>query len=72
MIGQIQTINNKNIDFLNHTVSSIDYQIPSFLITKINKIDVNKQMIRQNDDNEYKGALDDLYYYGVRLNECNK
>ncbi len=70
--NHIQTINNKNIDFLNHTVSSIDYQIPSFLITKINKIDINKQMIRQNDDNEYKGALDDLYYYGVRLNECNK
>lgn len=65
--NHIQTINNKNIDFLNLTISKTNYQIPSFLLKKTNKPDVNKQMIRQNDDNNYKGALDDLYYYGVRL-----
>lgn len=65
--NHINVINNKNIDFLNYTINEIDYQIPSILLEKSDKLDVNRQMLRQNDDNIYKGALDDLYYYGVRL-----
>lgn len=65
--NHIQTINNKNIDFLSYPMGIIDYKVPSFTLQKNNKPDVNKQTIRQKEDNDYKGALDDNYYYGVRL-----
>jgi hypothetical protein len=65
--NHIQTINNKNIDFLSYPLEIIDYKVPSFTLQKNNKPDINKQTIRQREDNEYKGALDDNYYYGVRL-----
>jgi len=65
--NHIKTINNKNIDFLSYPLEIIDYKVPSFTLQKHNKPDVNKQVVRQKDDNDYKGALDDNYYYGVRL-----
>lgn len=65
--NHIQTLNNKHIDFLSYPLNNIDYKAPSFLFHKINKPDVNRQALRQEDDNNYKDALDDLYYYGVRL-----
>jgi hypothetical protein len=65
--NHIQTLNNKNIDFLSYPLGIIDYKVPSFTLQKLIKPDANKQVIRQKEDNDYKGALDDNYYYGVKL-----
>jgi len=65
--NHIQTLNNKHIDFLSYPIKNIDYKVPAFLFQSINKPDVNRQTIRQDEDNNFKDALDDLYYYGVRL-----
>lgn len=65
--NKISIIKNKQVDLIFHEINNINYQIPSFLLTKMNEISTNIQILRMEQDNIYKGALDDLYYYGVNL-----
>lgn len=65
--NKISIIKNTQVDLLYHEINNINYQIPSFLLTKINEIAPNIQILRIEKDNIYKGALDDLYYYGINL-----
>lgn len=65
--NNISTILNKKVDYLNYQKNNLNYKIPSFLLLEKNKIDLNIQTLRMEDDNNYKGALDDIYYFGIRL-----
>lgn len=65
--NNVYIINDKQIDLVFYQKKEIDYQIPTFLFMKKDKIDLNVQMMRIEEDNLYKGALDDLYYFGIRL-----
>lgn len=63
----INLINNKNVDFLSYPKKNINYYVPAFVLTKAKILDVNQKVRRMNEDNLFKDALDDIYYYGVKL-----
>lgn len=63
----ISIINNKTVDFLVYPVKGINYKVPAFLFTKMKQLDANHKVRRLEEDNLFKEALDDMYYYGVRL-----
>lgn len=64
---KVSLIKNTQVDMLNYKINDLNYHIPSFLFTKINVLEPETISSRIEKDNNYKGALDDLYYYGVNL-----
>lgn len=60
-------LQNRNVDLLVYVREGIDYRIPAFCLTHPNVLDTNSKIRRVDDDVSYKGALDDVFYFGVRI-----
>lgn len=65
--NNISILNSRQVDLAFYENKGIHYQIPTFLFIKKRAIDPNIQTLRIENDNLYKGLLDDLYYFGVKI-----